>query len=442
MTGRQSWWLIRGAVIAGVCALLALGSTVSLLWRDLGATDMADVIISARLFYPVWAVVTGWLACWVTAQHTPDSVLVGAAPGRARTGVLAKELGSTMIAVVVGVLAGHLPVVLVSMARLPWNLADLLALAALLTGVASLVAVGACGALVAGPRVGIVLAPLAAVVTVVAPAFLINDVLLLNRSMSVMSASYMWSVGGPGLGERLLWSTQLIQIMFFALVGFTAFKVAVGMAEVHAARNRRGWTALGWVAAPLVVMAFLAFQQPLLTEEDPTAEVRCENTGDLELCLYPKAEGERQFIAELMSPLVPPVAQGQRPYVISQGGPGARGHDHLGEVAGSRKEWGAVQVRSWAGRLLMTPAVECPQTALEDEHNVLHDVALARIRFGAGKVASPQIREIYDLVLDEGGQEAAVMERFAAFDDADWAAWVAAHQDGLDRCLILPEDLP
>ncbi|MDO5067733.1 MAG: hypothetical protein Q4D96_10685 [Propionibacteriaceae bacterium] len=442
MTGRHSWWFIRGGVIAGVCALLAFGNNVPLLWRDFGATDMADVIISARLFHPVWAVVAGWLACWVTAQHAPDSVLVGAAPGRARTGVLAKELGSTMIAVVVGVLVGHLPVVLVSMARLPWNLADLLALVALLTGVASLVAVGACGALVAGPRVGIVLAPLAAVVVVVAPAFLINDVLLLNRSMSVMSASYMWSVGGPGLGERLLWSTQLIQIMFFALVGFTAFKVAVGLAEVHAARNRRGWAALGWVAAPLAVMAFLAFQQPLLTEEDPRAEVRCESTGDLELCLYPKAEGERQFITELMSPLVLPVAPGQPPRVIAQGGPPGAANEPFDETAGERRSWGAVQLQLWGGRLLMTPTAECPQAAIENQDNKLHGVILARIRFGAKKVTSPQIREIYDLVLDEGGQEAAVLERFAAFDDADWAAWVAAHQEGLDRCLILPEDLP
>ena len=438
----RSWWLIRGGVIAGACALLALGNSVPLLWRDFGATDMTDVVISARLLHPVWAVVAGWLACWVTAQHTPDSVLVGAAPGRGRTGVLAKELGTTMIAVVAGVAVGHLPVVLLAMARFPWHVADLLALVAMLTGVASLVAVGACGALIAGPRVGTVLAPLANLVTVVAPAFLINDVLLLNRSMSVMSASYMWSVSGPELGERLLWSTQLIQIMFFALVGFAAFKVAVGLAEVHAARDRRGWTALGWVAGPLAVMAFLAFQQPLLTEETPDVEARCESTGDLELCLYPKAEGERQFIAELLSPLVLPAAQGQQPYVISQGRPRTPGHDHLDEVSGNRREWGAVQVRLWASRLLLNPATQCPLATLEDERNALPDMALARVRFASGKVTSPEIRAIYEQVLNDGGNETGAMDRFAAFDDADWAAWVTAHRDALDRCLILPEDLP
>lgn len=103
---------------------------------------------------------------------------------------------------------------------------------AVLTGIASLVSVAACGALLAVPRIGVVLAPSLTLATVVVPAFLINDVVLLNRSMSVMSAAYMWSVGDPVRGEQLLWSTQLVQILFFALVGFVAFKVAVGLAAV------------------------------------------------------------------------------------------------------------------------------------------------------------------------------------------------------------------
>lgn len=442
MTGLRSWWLMRGLVIAGLCAALAFAHSVPLLWPQSGATDLADLIISARLFYPVWALVAAWLACWVTAQHTPESVLVGAAPGRGRGRILGRELGTTMIAVVAGVAVGYLPVLIAGITRFPWHLADLVAFVALLTGIASLVAVGACGAIVAGPRVGVVLAPVVTVATVVVPAFLINDILLLNRSKSVLSAAYMWSVGGPNPGERLVLATQLIQILFFTLVGFTALKVAVGLAEVRAARNPRGWTALAWVTLPVALMAFLAVQQPLLTEQDPDTRLHCESNDVLELCLYPKNEAERGFITDLLTPLMLPSADAQAPRTISQGGTHGVAVEQLEQVGGPRESWGAIQARMWAYRSLMTPTAECQAGALEEETSVVEGVTLARLRFAADKVDSPEIRAIYQQVLDESGHGVDVSGRFSSFDDAAWAAWVEQHREELDGCVVTAEDLP
>ena len=97
--------------------------------------------------------------------------------------------------------------------------------------------VAACGALLVGPRLGLLVAPLLVVAVTVLPTYLIDVVLLANSDASVAAVSYVWHLYHPLRGEMLVWQVEAFRVLFFLLVGVAALRAAAALAEWRAASN-------------------------------------------------------------------------------------------------------------------------------------------------------------------------------------------------------------
>lgn len=177
--------LTRPYGVVPILAAAAIGALVGFLGAGpvRGFADLRDVVFEARLVVPYAALPVGWLMVWAMAAHRPDSVL------------------------------------------------------AVVAGLASLVPVAACGALLVGPRLGLLVAPLLVVAVTVLPTYLIDVVLLANSDASVAAVSYVWHLYHPLRGEMLVWQVEAFRVLFFLLVGVAALRAAAALAEWRAASN-------------------------------------------------------------------------------------------------------------------------------------------------------------------------------------------------------------
>ena len=174
---------------------------------------------------------------WTMAAHRPDSVLVGPAPGRGRFAIVARQVGVLTLALLAGWALGAAPMTVHAAATQHWTLADPVSMLAVVAGLASLVPVAACGALLVGPRLGLLVAPLLVVAVTVLPTYLIDVVLLANSDASVAAVSYVWHLYHPLRGEMLVWQVEAFRVLFFLLVGVAALRAAAALAEWRAASN-------------------------------------------------------------------------------------------------------------------------------------------------------------------------------------------------------------
>ncbi|NLE97450.1 MAG: hypothetical protein GX596_05610 [Propionibacterium sp.] len=428
-------------------ATLAFAMNIEFFTSSFAASDMRDLVRSLKTQLPYWSLPLGWLAVWIMRVHAPDSVLVGPAPGRPRAAIVVRQLGALSAATLLGALLGTAPVVVVMLTTQYWTAPDLVSFAAVLVALASLLPVAACAAALTGQRLGLLVAPLLVVLVTLLPAFVINDQLLANRPVSIMSTAYVWSVGLPARGEMLAWQVELLRILYFGLVWIVAVKITTGLADWRAAAQPRGLVSLSWLALPLAVTAVVGYQQPILVEEDPGDQVRCEAHDRLNICVYQIDDPHRGFIAEAFAPLIRLTQTDEAvPFTITQDlagaavtGPGPDDVLTVGRMRRDAAEWLDVELTS-AAAMLSGLGVDCR----DERSSALAEVLTHQLLLRAAQ-SSPtaELRSAYSGRLDETGvwnEEAAT--QLATLSDQEFAEWFGLRRGPIAACALTTADLP
>lgn len=311
------------AVVALGTALMAAGLSMRLWTGAAGAFDLRDVIINARDTLPAFALPLAWLGVWAASVHTPDSAIIGPAPGRPRNQIVLRQAIVLAVATVVGWLAGWSIPGGIALATQYWTPVDLLGMAALASAVGSLASIAVAAAMLSGVRIGAFLTPVILMLVLVLPAFWINDSLLAHSSASTQALSYVWSLMIPIRGTQLVWTTEALRLGFYLLVTFTVAKAAVGLAEYRATQRRTALASTAWLALPVTVSVVVAVLAPPLSRPDPNDQVTCRDDAGYTLCLFQIDEPNRGEFEIALAPvmaLLPPEVAAQTTFTQDQSG--------------------------------------------------------------------------------------------------------------------------
>lgn len=447
MTERfRPYGLSRLAVIALAAALVGAGVTYPLFPSSFGASDLRDVVMELRLALPLLAVPLGWLAVWAMRVHTPDSVLVGPAPGLTRNLVVARQVALLSGAVLIGLVVGAAPVTITAWSSQHWSAADLVSLVGVLVAAVSLIPIAAAAAMLVGPRVGLFIAPAVVLAVLLIPAFVINDHML-KEPASILGVSYMWSLSYPSRGEMLVWQIELLRIGFFLLVGFCALKVVAGLAEWRAARQPRGVASLGWCLPPIAVAVVVGLTSPTLAVPDPGDQVRCAQQDNFALCLYQIDEPHREFITQVLEPMTALTHPDQADTLtITQGYiPEDLVGSFLGvdRIGGARADWITGNIRNNVYGMIYGAHEEC-ETATYDGQSTRTSVAYQLLSRAGERAATPEIQAAYLDAAEEGGAGAnpEADARLDALTDDEFVEWFSVHHEAITECRLTPADLP
>ncbi|MFT3889609.1 MAG: hypothetical protein QM713_15810 [Arachnia sp.] len=404
-----------------------------------GFVDLRDVVQSVRLAVPYAALPVGWLMVWAMAAHRPDSVLIGPAPGRGRGGIVARQVGVLAVALLVGFALGLAPMSIHAATTEHWTLADPVSLLAVGAGLASLVPIAACGALLVGPRLGLLAAPVAVLAVAVLPTYPVEMTFLAGSSASVEAVSYVWAHSYPLRGEMLLWQVEAFRVAFFLLVGVAALRAASGLAEWRAARDARALGGLAALAAPAAVAVIVAVIHPALTAPDPGDVVHCADDRGLTVCLYSIDEPNRAEVARTLEPfarLFP-----SREFVVTQrqSGPGYV----IGRIGADPVERLEGEVRSIGGSFVEDADPNACNDAPYEATQVRGAVLRQLFARGGNLSDDPAVRALWHGVDEaEDGHAPEVDAWLDALSDDEFVAWFEAHGADVAACRVLPEDLP
>lgn len=438
--------LTRPYGVVPVLAAAAIGALVGFLGAGpvRGFADLRDVVSETRLVVPYAALPVGWLMVWAMSAHRPDSVLVGPAPGRGRVGIVARQVGVLTLALLAGWAFGAAPMTVHAVATQHWTLADPVSMLAVVAGLASLVPVAACGALLVGPRLGLLVAPLLVVAVTVLPTYLVDVVLLANSDASVAAVSYVWHLYHPLRGEMLVWQVEAFRVLFFLLVGVSALRAAAALAEWRAASDRRALGGLVVLLVPAAVAAVVAVVNPALTTPDPDDVVACADDHGITVCLYPIDEPNRAEVVRTLAPfarLFP-----ARKFVFTQEyNAGGFAIGRLGADAADRLD---LEVGGVAGSFVDDRLLACNEAPYEASQVRTATLRQILVR-GGGLSDDDGARAVWQAVVDaqvsgDGGDSRTPEEdaRLDPLSDDEFLAWFDEHRDDVAACRAMPEDLP
>ncbi|HMS36096.1 MAG TPA: hypothetical protein PKA93_02955 [Arachnia sp.] len=432
--------LTRPYGVVPVLAAVAVGALVGFLGAGpvRGFADLRDVVAASRLTVPYAALPVGWLMVWAMAAHRPDAVLVGPAPGRGRFGIVARQVGVLTVALLAGWALGAAPMIGHAAATQHWTLADPVSLFAVLAGLASLVPVAACGALLVGPRLGLLVAPSVVVAVTVLPTYLVDVVLLADSDASVAAVSYVWNLARPLRGEMLVWQAEAFRVLFFALVGVAALRAAAALAEWRATSDRRALGGLAVLLVPAAVAAVVAVANPALTTADPDDVVACTDELGVTVCLYPIDEPNRAEVVRTLAPfarLFP-----AREFVFTQEyNAGGLAIGRVGADAADRLE-GDVRGIGWT---LVERDLRACNDALYEASQV-QGAVLRQVFLRGGELSGDDaVRALWQGVPEVSDSHSDDVDaRLDPLSDDEFLAWFDQHRDAVAACRAMPEDLP
>jgi hypothetical protein len=409
-----------------------------------GFTDLRDMVIDARVSLPYAALPVGWVMVWAMAAHRPDSLLVGPAPGRGRARIVARQVGVLTVALLAGWAIGAAPMAGYAAATQHWTLADPVSMLAVLVGLASLVPIAACAALLVGPRLGLLVAPLSVVAVTVLPTYAIDASLRANSQASIAVASYFWDQSHPGRGEMLVWQVEAFRVLYFLLVGAAAVRAATALAEWRAASDRRALGGLAVLLVPAAVAAVVAVVNPALTTPDPDDVVRCADDSGVTVCLYAIDEPNRAEVGRALAPFARLLPDRQFVFTQEYQTTGLA----LGRIGADAADRLDLEVSGVAWSLVDDDSHSCNEASYEASQ--VRTATLRQILLrGRGMSDDEGVRAIWqgvvdEQVLDEGGESPTPDEdaRLDPLSDEEFVAWFAEHRDAVAACRTLPEDLP
>ena len=426
-------WFVVGAVL-GAVSMLSAGEP--------GFIDLRDLVFAARLVLPYASVPVGWLMVWAMAVHRPDSLLVGPAPGRSRSRIIARQTGLGAAALAVGFLIALAPLAVILASTQHWTPADPVSLLTVAVALASLVPVAACGALLVGPRLGLLVAPLTVLALVLLPTYLIDVPLLGDTGASLESVTYIWDHSYPGRGEMLIWQLEAFRMGFFGLVGVAAWRAATGLGEWRAAADRRALASLAVLTVPTAIAVAASLLNPPLTAPDPADRVRCADDHGLTLCLYAVDEPNRELTARTLAPFAAVLPPEQLVFTQDLDAPGMS----TGRIGGEPADRLELEVRSIALGLVTVTTVPEPPACHEPPPGTegLQQAVARQLLLRQGRdAAQPDVRALW-LGLPEA-QESHNAELDARLDhlsDGEFRTWFSAHQAVLRDCTLTAGQLP
>ncbi len=425
---------------------LVIGFVVGLfptagLWREIGWIDLRDLVFEARQALPFAAPALGWLMVWVTDAHRPESVLVGPAPGRSRGDIVAGQILVSASLVTGGFLAGISPLWWYLALMQHSTVSDWISFAAVTVGLASLVPVAACGALLASRRLGLLFAPLAALAVVMAPTFLLGPLLAPLGEHRAAATYYMFDQSWPGRGEMLVPVTEAVRGVFFLLVALAATRLAVGLAEHRASGFRPRWRDVAPLGLPVLLgVAAMAVGLPM-TAVDPGDTVACRQQSGLTVCLYAVDEPARDRVVAALEPLARLFPD--QSFEFTQEQDRAEGRvltlSRIGSDVTGRLE---VEVRGAVADIVDEDLNAC--NAAEYESVIVTRAVVRQIFLRAADLAkNDDVRSIW-LAADEA-QESVSSDVDPGLDrltDRGFAAWFEANRETIATCALRPGELP
>ena len=445
MTGGRSCVLrpygVRGVVlIAAGAAVFGLVSTMWVFLPSFAAWDLRDVTRRLRAGLSWWAILIGWLAVFLMRVHSSGSVLVGPAPSRPRSAIVSRQMVLSGAAVASGCMFGCLPAAVTVGVTQYATVTDWLSLVSIAVSLASLVPLGACFALLLGYRTSLLAVPAALIVVVIGPVFVIQEHLLVNQPVSIVSVAYAWSTLIPPLGHSLRWQIEMLRITFFVLVFFAATKAAAGLAEWRAARRNTSLLAGAWLAVPGITMVAIGFIQPILYLPDPADQVRCREDGGITLCLYQIDEPRRDFILGTLQPLVRVLSPAHSLTFTQEAS-----EDGLPvpRLRASRDDWIKVTVRSVSLMMMDSADDGAHCNAASYENAIRSDSVTAQVFRRAGEHAdNPSVQAIYNELAAERRTDPVADEKLIGLSGEEFRLWYLQHRSRIARCDLALEDLP
>ena len=416
---------------------------LSLLLDELATVDMRDLVRALKAQLPFWSLPLGWLAASATAPHAPTSMIVGPVPGRNRSEIIIRQMLTLAGVVGLGTLFGVLPATVKLMLTQHWTWADVFSLLAAVVSMVSLIPIGAAAAALVGWRVGVVVAPVAIVAATLVPAFVINDVLLANRPASIMSLAPVWSLSVPGRGSMLVWQVELLRICYFALLWLCMSKVTTALAEWRASHQKLGLPIVGWLALPVIVMAVVALQQPILSVEDPGDQVRCDSRHGLEVCLYQVDEVHRSLVHDAYRPLVELIAADGESVMVTQDQEAQVPHRDtlvLGRLGHDPFRWLPLELSSSVFTITTDACEPEATTSTELANAVAHQL----LRRASNNASSPQLMQAFESPMDDvtSFMNPAADTQLQALPDEAFAAWFSKNREAVASCTLKEADLP
>lgn len=423
----------------GLCsAAITVVLTLPLLTDPLNPATLRDLADAVRGGLALWALPLGWLMVWAMLPHRADSVVVGAAPARTRGSIVFSQMVQISTAVGVGLAAVLVPVTIALATAEHWTIGDILALLALLVAVCSLIPVAGGVAACVGPRVGLLLTPVSLMAWIFVPPYVINDQLLTNHPVSIMSLCYFWSLTGAGLGEMPVWQTEVLRILFYSLVWLVGCVVAAACARWRVAHRWQTLKpALLWLL-PVSVAAVVAVQMPLLYVDDPNEEVRCTRHNGFELCLYPVSEPKRAALIDALTPFIE-VLRPSSPWLFTEVSP-SPGQAQAIHLAPGRTSVRTAQLDViWNSTAALMPSALCPEGS--EEHLAVLDAAHSELLRRAKPRAKNSVQAIFTQAMSET-MASPYSERFTSLTDEAFARWVVSTSPAARTCSLTTKDLP
>lgn len=447
----------RPSTVAAVtlgAALIAAGLSMRLWTGAAGAFDLRDVIINARNTLPAYALPLAWLGVWTASVHTPDSAVVGPAPGRPRNQIVLRQALVLAIATVVGWLAGWSIPGGIALATQYWTPVDLLGMAALAAAAGSLASIGLAAAMLSGVRMGAFLTPMVLVAVLVLPAFWINDGLLKHTSASTQALSYVWSLMIPLRGTQLVWTTEALRLGFYLLVTLTVAKAAVGWAEYRTTRRRATLASTAWLALPVAVSVVVAVLAPPLSRPDPNDQVICGADAGYTLCLFQIDEPNRAEFEIALAPvmaLLSPQAAAKTTFTqesfteVPQPGVTTISVNRLGS---GRHHWldnvnsvvhNLFEPYPWPDERCGDQTPEMLETS-DLEQSVIRQVSL---RAAAATVDDPLASEQFTLIVNEDSPRSEIADQWLdQLTDDEFRDWYQQNRPLLEACTLTEQDVP
>lgn len=439
-----------GGIVLGA-ALIALGISARLWTGAVGAFDLKDVILACRNALPALTLPLGWLAVWAASVHTPDSAIIGAAPGRPRNQIVLRQAGVLAAATTVGWLAGWAVPGGIALATQHWTPVDLFGLAVLAVAAGSLAAIGLAAAMLCDVRPGALVTPLVLMLVLVLPAFFVNDVVLKPTPFSTQALSYVWSLTIPQSGTQLVWTTELLRLGFYLLVTFAAATVAVGWAEFRATRNRAALASTAWLAFPVAVSVVVAWIVPPLAVLDPNDQVTCRNDAGYTLCLFGIDEPNRAEFEIALAPvmaLLPPDEAARVTFSQDWATADAMGAIGIDRLGSGRHAW-LDGINSIVWSLFAPypdPALRCegrPDEAIQ-ETGGLENVIIWQVarRAAAATIDDPASSERFSLIIDgNSGSGSELADRWLdGLGDDEFRDWYQQNRPRLADCTLTEQD--
>lgn len=436
-------------------ALMAAGLSMRLWTGAAGAFDLRDVIINARDTLPAFALPLAWLGVWAASVHTPDSAIIGPAPGRPRNQIVLRQAGVLAIATVVGWLAGWSIPGGIALATQYWTPVDLLGMAALATAAGSLASIAVAAAMLSGVRIGAFLTPVILMLVLVLPAFWIDDSLLANSPASIQALSYVWSKSIPGRGTQLVWTTEALRLGFYLLVTYTVARAAVGWAEYRATRRRSALASTAWLALPVAASVVVAVLAPPLYRADPNDQVTCRDDAGYTLCLFQIDEPNRGEFEIALAPvlaLLPPEQVAKTTFTQEY----SSAHDDpvrtwiaVSRLGSGRHDW-MRNINSVVGSLFEPrPSTDERCDGLSDEalyevsrleHSVIRQVSR---RTASATADDPLASEQFTAIFNEDGPRSEIADQWLdQLTDEEFRDWYQESRPLLEACTLTEQDFP